>query len=84
MVLLLQLTAVTTANAATTTASNAVTTANGQLHTTANTANTNATMLQVRLTQLVQLYLMLFYLRLVANLAAIPGSPSNNDYVEIG
>ena len=75
--------AVTTANAATTTAGNAVTTANAAT-TTANTADTNATTAvnTANAASVAVSNAVLF--TLIANVAAIPGSPSNNDYIEIG
>ena len=75
--------AVTTANAATTTAANAVTTANGAV-TTANTADTNATSALNTANAASAAVSNAVLFTLVANVAAIPGSPSNNDYIEIG
>jgi len=75
--------AVTTANAATTTAGNAVTTANGAV-TTANTADTNATAAVNTANAASAAVSNAVLFTLVANVAAIPGSPSNNDYIEIG
>ena len=75
--------AVTTANAATTTAANAVTTANGAV-TTANTADTNATSALNTANAASAAVAEAVLFTLVANVAAIPGSPSNNDYIEIG
>ena len=69
-------TAVTTAGTASTNASNAVTTANSASTSATNAVNTaNAASAAVSNAVL---------FTLVANVAAIPGSPSNNDYVEIG
>ncbi len=75
--------AVTTANAATTTAGNAVTTANGAV-TTANTADTNATAAVNTANAASAAVSNAVLFTLVANVASIPGSPSNNDYIEIG
>ena len=69
-------TALTTANSANTSATSAVTTANS-----ASTAATNAVTTANAASAAVS-NAVLF--TLVANVAAIPGSPSNNDYVEIG
>jgi hypothetical protein len=69
-------TAVTTANTASTNATTAINTANGAV-TTANAANATATAASAAVSNAV-----LF--TLIANVAAIPGSPSNNDYIEIG
>lgn len=68
--------AVTTANTASTTAGNAVTTANNAV-TTANAANNTANQAAAAVSQAV-----LF--TLVANVAAIPASPANNTYIEVG
>ena len=68
--------AVTTANSAVTTANSAVTTANSAV-TTANSAVNTANAASVAVSNAV-----LF--TLVATVAAIPGSPSNNDFIEIG
>lgn len=68
--------AVTTANAASASAANAVTTANNAV-TTANTANNTANQAAAAVSQAV-----LF--TLVANVAAIPASPANNTYIEVG
>ena len=69
-------TAVTTAGTASTNASNAVTTANSASTSASNAVNTaNAASAAVSNAVL---------FTLVANVAAIPGSPSNNDYVEMG
>ena len=67
--------AVTTANSATTTANSAVTTANSAVST-ANAASATATAAQNAVADAV-LYTP------VANVSSIPGSPSDNDYVEI-
>jgi hypothetical protein len=75
--------AVTSANTANTTAGNAVTTANGAV-TTANTADTNATAAVNTANAASAAVSNAVLFTLVANLAAIPGSPSNNDYIEIG
>ena len=69
-------TALTTANSANTSATSAVTTANS-----ANTSATNALNTANAASAAVS-NAVLF--TLVANVAAIPGSPSNNDYVEMG
>ncbi len=69
-------TAISTANAASTTASNAVTTANNAVAT-ANAANNTANQAAAAVSQAV-----LF--TLVANVAAIPASPANNTYIEVG
>ena len=68
--------AVTTANSAVTTANSAVTTANTAT-TTANSAVSTANAASAAVSNAV-----LF--TLIANVAAIPGSPSDNDYIEIG
>ena len=68
--------AVTTANSAVSTANSAVTTANTAT-TTANSAVSTANAASAAVSSAV-----LF--TLIANVAAIPGSPSNNDYIEIG
>ncbi|MAR51498.1 MAG: hypothetical protein CML42_10275 [Rhodobacteraceae bacterium] len=83
-------TAVTTANSAVTTANSAVTTANSAVTTanaassaattatnTANSASSVANSAAAAVSQAV-------IFTLIANVAAIPGSPSNNDYIEIG
>ena len=75
--------AVTSANTANTTAGNAVTTANGAV-TTANTADTNATAAVNTANAASAAVSNAVLFTLVVNLAAIPGSPSNNDYIEIG
>ncbi len=75
--------AVTTANTASTTAASAVTTANGAV-TTANTADTNATAAVNTANAASAAVSNAVLFTLVANVAAIPGSPSNNDYIEIG
>jgi hypothetical protein len=72
-----------TATTASTTASSAVTTAN-TASTTANTANTNATAAVNTANAASAAVSNAVLFTLVANVAAIPGSPSNNDYVEIG
>ena len=75
--------AVTTANTASTNATSAVTTANGAV-TTANTADTNASAAVVTANAASAAISNAVLFTLVANVAAIPGSPSNNDYIEIG
>ena len=75
--------AVTTANTASTTAASAVTTANGAV-TTANTADTNATAAVNTANAASAAVSNAVLFTLIANVAAIPGSPSNNDYIEIG
>lgn len=72
-----------TATTASTTASSAVTTAN-TASTTANTANTNATAAVNTANAASAAVSNAVLFTLVANVAAIPGSPSNNDYIEIG
>ncbi len=81
--------AVTTANNAVTTANNAVTTANSAV-TTANTANTNAinavntaNTANTTSNQALSLVSSIVDYTLIANVAAIPGSPANNDGVEL-
>lgn len=74
--------ATNTANTASTNASNAVTTANSA-NTTAGTANTNATAAVNTANAASAAVSNAVLFTLVANVAAIPGSPSNNDYVEI-
>ena len=68
--------AVTTANTASTNASAAVTTAN--------TADTNATAAVNTANAASAAVSQAVLFTLIANVAAIPGSPSNNDYIEIG
>ena len=75
--------AVTTANTASTTAASAVTTANSAV-TTANTADTNATAAVNTANAASAAVSNAVLFTLIANVAAIPGSPSNNDYIEIG
>ena len=75
--------AVTTANTASTNASSAVTTANTAV-TTANTANTNASAAVVTANAASATVANAVLFTLIANVAAIPGSPSNDDYIEIG
>lgn len=75
--------ATSTANTAATNASNAVTTANAAT-TTANTADTNATAAVNTANAASAAVSNAVLFTLVANVAAIPGSPSNNDYIEIG
>ena len=67
--------AVTTANTASTNATTAVNTAN-TANTTANTALTTANAASAAVSNVVAY-------AVTANVAAIPGSPSNNDYIEI-
>ena len=75
--------ATSTANTASTNASNAVTTANSA-NTTAGTANTNATAAVNTANAASAAVSSAVLFTLIANVAAIPGSPSNNDYIEIG
>jgi len=75
--------AVTTSNTANTTAGSAVTTANGAVST-ANTASTNATTALNTANAASAAVSNAVLFTLVANVAGIPGSPSNNDYIEIG
>ena len=74
--------AVTTANAATTTAANAVTTANGAV-TTANTADTNATAAVNTANAAAAVVADTAFYAPIAALADLPGSPSNEDRVEV-
>ena len=82
--------AVTTANSAVNTANGAVTTANtastnaSAAVTTANTADTNASAAVVTANAASVAVSNAVLFTLVATVAAIPGSPSDNDYVEIG
>jgi hypothetical protein len=82
--------AVTTANTASTNATNAVNTANtantnaSAAVVTANTADTNATAAVNTANAASAAVSQAVLFTLVANVAAIPGSPSNNDYIEIG
>ena len=89
--------AVTTANSAVNTANGAVTTANGAVTTantastnasaavtTANTADTNASAAVVTANAASAAVSTVALFTLAANVAAIPGSPSDNDSVEIG
>ena len=69
-------TALTTANSASTSATSAVSTAN--------TASTNATNALNTANAASAAVSNAVLFTLVANVAAIPGSPSNNDYIEIG
>lgn len=75
--------ATTTANTANTNASAAVVTANAAV-TTANTADTNATAAVNTANAASAAVSQAVLFTLIANVAAIPGSPSNNDYIEIG
>jgi len=83
-------TATATANSATTTATGAVTTANSantsatSAVSTANTASTNATTALNTANAASAAVSQAVLFTLIANVAAIPGSPSNNDYIEIG
>ena len=74
--------AVTTANAATTTAGNAVTTANSAV-TTANTADTNATAAVNTANAASNAVSTAAFYTPIAALANLPGSPSNEDRVEV-
>ena len=74
--------AVTTANAATTTAGNAVTTANAAVST-ANTANTSATAAVATANAAQSAVSSAAFYSPVANVAGIPGSPSDTDRVEV-
>ncbi len=74
--------AVTTANTANTTAGSAVTTANSAVST-ANTANTNASAAVVTANAAASAVSDAVLFTLVANVAAIPGSPADQDYVEV-
>ena len=82
-------TATATANSATTTANGAVTTANtadtnaSSAVTTANTAVTNATTALNAANAATAAVSNAVAYTLVANVAAISGSPSNNDYIEV-
>ena len=76
-------TATTTANGAVTTANTASTNASAAV-TTANTADTNATSALNTANAASAAVSNAVLFTLVANVAAIPGSPSNNDYIEIG
>ncbi|WP_292755044.1 phage tail fiber protein [Methylophaga sp. UBA4502] len=75
--------ATSTANTASTNATNAVSTANSAA-TTANSASTAATNAVNTANAASAAVSNAVLFTLVANVAAIPGSPSNNDYVEIG
>jgi hypothetical protein len=76
-------TAISKANAAITTANSASTNATSAT-TTANTASTNATTALSVANAASAAVSQAVLFTLVANVAAIPGSPSNNDYIEIG
>ena len=76
-------TAIDKANAAVTTANSASTSATSAVST-ANTASTNATNALNTANAASAAVSNAVLFTLVANVAAIPGSPSNNDYVEIG
>ncbi len=73
----------TTATTASTNASAAVTTAN-TASTTANTANTSASAAVNTANAASAAVSNAVLFTLIANVASIPGSPSNNDYIEIG
>ena len=83
-------TAATTANSAVTTANSAVTTANSantsatSATSTANTASTTASSALSVANAASAAVSQAVLFTLVANVAAIPGSPSNNDYIEVG
>jgi len=74
--------AVTTANTASTTAASAVTTANGAV-TTANTADTNATAAVNTANAAAATVAATAFYAPIAALANLPGSPSNEDRVEV-
>ena len=76
-------TAIDLANSATTTANTADTNASAAV-TTANTADTNATAAVNTANAASAAVSNAVLFTLVANVAAIPGSPSDNDYVEMG
>ena len=76
-------TAIALANSATTTANTANTNASAAV-VTANTADTNATAAVNTANAASAAVSNAVLFTLVANVAAIPGSPSNNDYIEIG
>jgi hypothetical protein len=76
-------TATTTANGAVTTANTASTDASAAV-TTANTADTNATSALNTANAASAAVSNAVLFTLIANVAAIPGSPSDNDYIEIG
>ena len=75
--------AVTTANAASTTATTADTNASAAV-VTANTADTNATAAVNTANAASAAVSNAVLFTLIANVAAVPGSPSNNDYIEMG
>ena len=75
--------AIDIANSATTTANTANTNATSAT-TTANTANTNATAAVNTANAASAAVSNAVLFTLIANVAAIPGSPSNDDYIEIG
>ena len=83
-------TAISTANAASTAAASAATTANTastnatNAVNTANTANTNASAAINTANAASAAVSTAVLFTLITNVAAIPGSPSNNDYVEVG
>ena len=76
-------TAIDKANAAVTTANSASTSATSAVST-ANTADTNATTALNTANAASAAVSNAVLFTLIANVAAIPGSPSNNDYVEMG
>jgi len=76
-------TASTTANVAAALANTATTTANGAV-TTANTADTNASAAVVTANAASTAVSAAVLFTLIANVAGISSSPSNNDYIEIG
>ena len=76
-------TAISKANTALTTANSASTNATAAVST-ANTADTNATAAVNTANAASAAVSSAVLFTLIANVAAIPGSPSNNDYVEIG
>ena len=76
-------TAIDLANSATTTANTANTNASAAV-VTANTADTNATAAVNTANAASAAVSQAVLFTLIANVAAIPGSPSNNDYIEIG
>jgi len=76
-------TAISKANAAVTTANSASTSATSAVST-ANTASTNATNALSTANAASAAVSSAVLFTLIANVAAIPGSPSNNDYVEMG
>ena len=73
----------TTANTSLTNSNTAITTANTAV-TTANTANTSATSALNTANAASAAVSSAVLFTLIANVAAIPGSPSENDYIEVG